>query len=214
MNNFSYKAFPLSSKLFHECSATTRGHGDDPVSLISHSALFSVISPPALNGLGLSKHKVVNESRWSLLSKPALLTDFSPATLASLLFQKHTGQTPHIEICSSFSSSWNAFPPDVCLPNSLTASFLVQTLLSERGQTPSLYLIIRFALSPSIPGLMTPLTLPDFSSFHNIYYHLTHFVPFKNISYLLTHCTFVLSLSPWNIRSVKTSFFVLFTDIF
>lgn len=102
MNNFSYKAFPLSSKLFHECSATTRGHGDDPVSLISHSALFSVISPPALNGLGLSKHKVVNESRWSLLSKPALLTDSSPATLASLLFQKHTGQTPTLRFVLAF----------------------------------------------------------------------------------------------------------------
>ena len=56
----------------------------------------------------------------------------------------------------------------------ITASVFAQTLLSECDQTLSLYLIIGFALRSSIPAFMTPITLPDFSSFYSIYSLLTH----------------------------------------
>ena len=56
----------------------------------------------------------------------------------------------------------------------ITASVFAQTLLSECDQTLSLYLIIGFALRSSIPEFMTPITLPDFSSFYSIYSLLTY----------------------------------------
>lgn len=108
----SYKALPLSSKY----TMNILQQWGDPLSLIFHSVVFSIISLPDLRGLGLSKHKVVNEGRWSLLNKPPV---FSPATLASLLFQKHTMQTPILRHLLAFPSSWNAFPPNVFLVNSL-----------------------------------------------------------------------------------------------
>lgn len=151
---------------------------DDPLSLISHFVVFSVTSLPALNGLRLSKCEVVNESRQSLLNEPFVdffLTDFSPATLASLYTRATPGGLPACNICSSFCSLTGIlFSPDDCLADSHIAFSLCSYFTFWVW---SKHIPLYDHLICPYPLLMY-LTPPDFSSFPNTCYLLIHCIPF------------------------------------
>lgn len=142
----------------------------------------------------------MKESRWSLLVSLLSFWFTSPIHIALLAIAETQRVNSHFwNICSTFSFFLECFFFR-CLLGLFNP---VHTLLFDCSQTMSFYLIIWFALSPSISKLMIPITLSDFSSFHNTYDLLTHFYLFQ-IS--------IPTLSPYKERLMKTPFFVLFID--